>query len=95
MQDTKSWNDLAGLEISTGSDRSNLLLLDSNNMSYRYIRRANYNAYQDDFIKTVKSLGKSYDAKRTIACFDYGKSYYRVEMFDDYLKNEDLGKILL
>lgn len=84
---TKSWNDLAALENETISDANNLLLLDGNNVSYRYIRRANYNNYQDDFMRTVKSLGKSYDAKRTIACFDYGKSYYRMEMFDGYKGN--------
>lgn len=84
---TKSWNDLAALENETISDANNLLLIDGNNVSYRFIRRANYNNYQDDFMRTVKSLGKSYDAKRTIACFDYGKSYYRMEMFDEYKGN--------
>jgi 5'-3' exonuclease len=87
MQDTKSWNDLAELESNVAAERNNLLLLDSNNISYRYIRRSNYNAYQDDFIRTVRSLAKSYDAKRTIACFDYGKSYYRMQMFEEYKGN--------
>lgn len=87
MQDTKSWNDLAELESNVAAERNNLLLLDSNNLSYRYIRRSNYNAYQDDFIRTARSLAKSYDAKRTIACFDYGKSYYRMQMFEEYKGN--------
>ena len=80
---TVSWNDLAELETEAAAERNNLLLLDSNNISYRFIRRANYNCYADEYLRTVKSLGKSYDAKRTIACFDYGKSYYRMEMFDE------------
>lgn len=84
---TKSWNDLAALENETASSSNNLLLLDGNNVSYRYIRRANYDSYQDDFIRTVRSLGKSYDAKRTITCFDYGKSYYRMQMFEEYKGN--------
>lgn len=87
MQDTKSWNDLAGLEENSTSNKNNLLLLDSNNISYRYVRRSNYNSYQDDFIRTATSLAKSYDAKRTIACFDYGKSYYRAQLFEDYKGN--------
>jgi len=84
---TKSWNDLAEVENVVNSNKNNLLLLDGNNVSYRYIRRANYNSYQDDFIRTVRSLAKSYDAAKTIACFDYGKSYYRMEMFDEYKGN--------
>lgn len=84
---TKSWNDLAGLEVEHKSNYNNLLLLDGNNVCYRYIRRANYNSYQDDFARTVKSLAKSYEAVRTITCFDYGKSYYRMEMFDEYKGN--------
>lgn len=85
---TKSWNDLADLEqdneIASGS---NLLIVDGNNLSYRYIRRANYNNYAADYARTVESLAKSYDACRTITCFDYGKSYYRMEMYDDYKGN--------
>jgi DNA polymerase-1 len=84
---TVSWNDLADLEVESAKDRKNLLLVDGNNLSYRYIRRANYNSYGDDFVRTVRSLAKSYDACRTFTCFDYGKSYYRMEMFDDYKGN--------
>lgn len=84
---TVSWNDLADLEVEAAKDRKNLLLVDCNNLSYRYIRRANYNSYGDDFVRTIRSLAKSYDACRTFACFDYGKSYYRMEMFDDYKGN--------
>ena len=82
-----SWNDLADIENEQSAERNNLLLIDGNNLSYRYIRRANYNSYADDYIRTVKSLGKSYDAARTITCFDFGKSYYRMDMFDEYKGN--------
>jgi DNA polymerase-1 len=82
-----SWNDLAAIENEEATERNNLLLVDGNNLSYRYIRRANYNSYADDYIRTVKSLGKSYNAKRTITCFDFGKSYYRMDMFEEYKGN--------
>ena len=29
-------------------------------------------------------LSKSYEAARTIVCFDFGKSYYRMDMHEDY-----------
>ena len=84
---TKSWNDLAELENEQYSEGNNLLLVDSNNLSYRYIRRSNYDSYDNDFVRTVQSLAKSYDARRTITCFDFGKSYYRMEMFEQYKGN--------
>jgi DNA polymerase-1 len=84
---TKSWNDLADLENEQNSEGSNLMLVDSNNLSYRYIRRANFDSYDNDFARTVQSLAKSYDACRTITCFDFGKSYYRMDMFEEYKGN--------
>ena len=84
---TTEWNDLASLEQEISSAGNNLLLVDSNNLSYRYIRRANYNSYDTDFVRTVQSLGKSYEAARIINCFDFGKSYYRMNMLDSYKGN--------
>lgn len=85
---TTDWNDLAELEQANKTiTGNNLLLVDSNNLSYRFIRRSNYNSYDTEFIRTVTSLGKSYDAVRIINCFDYGKSYYRMEMLNSYKAN--------
>ena len=81
---TKSWNDLADLQSPDYDAYSNLLLIDANNLSYRWLQRPNYSSFGDDFIRTVQSLSKSYEAKRTIVCFDFGKSYYRMDMLDDY-----------
>lgn len=91
---TVSWNDLAEIEVEAAKERKNLLLVDCNNLSYRYIRRANYNSYGEDFVRTVKSLARSYEASRTFTCFDFGKSYYRMEMFEEYKGNrkEDLSE---
>lgn len=81
---TKSWSDLEDVKQADYSDFNNLLVIDGNNVSYRYIQRANYDSYEEDFKRTVTSLAKSYKAKRTIVCFDFGKSYYRMNLLGDY-----------
>jgi 5'-3' exonuclease len=80
----KSWSDLEDVKQADYSDYNNLLVIDGNNVSYRYIQRANFDNYADDFKRTVASLAKSYKAKRTIVCFDFGKSYYRKNLLEDY-----------
>lgn len=81
---TKSWNDLEAVSQVEYNDYNNLLLVDANNVSYRFIQRANYNSYGDEFKRTIQSLAKSYKAKKTIVCFDFGKSYYRMDILEDY-----------
>ena len=70
---TKSWNDLADLQEPDYSDYNNLLIIDANNLSYRWLQRPNYGSFGPDFIRTIQSLSKSYEAARTIVCFDFGK----------------------
>jgi len=81
---TKSWNDLADLQEPDYSTYNNLLIVDANNLSYRWLQRANYASFDADFIRTIQSLAKSYEAARTIVCFDFGKSYYRMDMHEEY-----------
>jgi 5'-3' exonuclease len=81
---TKSWNDLADLQEPDYSTYNNLLIVDANNLSYRWLQRPNYSSFDSDFIRTIQSLSKSYEATRTIVCFDFGKSYYRMDMHDEY-----------
>ena len=81
---TKSWNDLADLQAPDYSTYNNLLIIDANNLSYRWLQRANYASFDADFIRTIQSLARSYEAARTIVCFDFGKSYYRMDMHDEY-----------
>lgn len=81
---TKSWSDLEDVKQADYSDYNNLLVIDGNNVSYRYIQRANYDSYEEDFKRTITSLAKSYKASRTIVCFDFGKSYYRKALLEDY-----------
>ena len=84
MSNTKSWNDLADLQQPDYSSYNNLLIVDANNLSYRWLQRPNYNSFGSDFIRTIQSLSKSYEAARTIVCFDFGKSYYRMDMHEEY-----------
>jgi len=81
---TKSWNDLADLQEPDYSTYNNLLIIDANNLSYRWLQRRNYDSFGADFIRTIQSLSKSYEAARTIVCFDFGKSYYRMDMHEEY-----------
>ena len=82
MSDLKGWDDLAELEVSQVGN--NLLLIDGNNLAYRWIGRANYDSFEEEYIRTIESLGRSYSAVRTICCFDFGKSYYRLSMHEEY-----------
>lgn len=81
---TKSWNDLADLQEPDYSTYNNLMIVDANNLSYRWLQRVNYASFDADFIRTIQSLAKSYEASRTIVCFDFGKSYYRMDMHEEY-----------
>jgi len=89
---TKSWNDLAELTMTTDSSYNNLLLIDANNIAYRWLQRINYNSFSSDYQRTVQSLTKSYEAIRTVACFDFGRSYYRMNMYEDYKQNRKKPK---
>ena len=83
MIDSKGWNDLAAVQNQLG-EKTNLLIIDGNNLAYRWIQRKNYNHFEEDYIRTIESLGNSYKAERIIVCFDFGKSYYRMNLSDDY-----------
>ena len=83
---TKTWNDLAEVENATAA-ATNLLLIDANNLAFRWLQRKNVDNFTDDFIRTIESLGKSYQAKRVIVCFDFGRSYYRNDLLDTYKAN--------
>ena len=81
---TKSWDDLADLNQVDYTTHKNLLIIDANNLSYRWLQRPNYASFNTEFVRTIQSLAKSYEAARTIVCFDFGKSYYRMEMLEEY-----------
>ena len=83
MTDVKGWNDLAAVQNQLG-EKNNLIIIDGNNLAYRWIQRKNYSHFEEDYIRTIESLGNSYKASRTIVCFDFGKSYYRINLSDSY-----------
>lgn len=88
-----SWNDLAELEKDNLSDsENNLLLIDANNLAFRYFHRPNFDSYSDDYIRTVSSLGKSYSASRIICCFDVGSSTFRKTIFPGYKQNRKVER---
>jgi len=92
MNDTKSWNDLDALQAPDYSNYKNLLLIDGNNLSYRWLQRPNHGSFAQDFIRTIQSLSKSYEASKTIVCFDFGKSYFRMDMSEEYKANRKKPK---
>jgi len=83
---TSSWNDLAELEQEKLEEK-NLLLIDANNLAFRYLHRPNFDNFSQEYIKTISSLAKSYSALRTICCFDVGASAYRKTIFAGYKQN--------
>lgn len=83
---TSSWNDLAELEQGKLEEK-NLLLIDANNLAFRYLHRPNFDNFSQEYIKTISSLAKSYSSIRTICCFDVGASAYRKTIFPGYKQN--------
>ena len=92
MNNSKSWNDLEALQTPDYEAYNNVLLIDGNNLSYRWLQRPNHSNYANEFIRTVQSLSKSYEASRTIVCFDFGKSYFRMDMSEEYKGNRKKPK---
>lgn len=89
-----NWDDLAELTQAKKAveNANNLLLIDGVNLAFRYLQRKNYNNFTEDYIRTVTSLGKSYEAKRIICCFDSGASAYRKNLFPEYKANRKVER---
>ena len=83
---TKTWNDLAEVENASAA-ATNLLVIDANNLAFRWLQRKNVDNFTEEFIRTIQSLSNSYRAKRIIVCFDFGRSYYRNDLLDTYKAN--------
>jgi 5'-3' exonuclease len=83
---TSSWNDLAELEQEKLEEK-NLLLIDANNLAFRYLHRPNFDNFSQEYIRTISSLAKSYSAVRTICNFDVGASTYRKTIYPGYKQN--------
>lgn len=64
----------------------NLMLVDGLNLSFRYKHRGQAD-FGADYLKTVRSLAKSYSAVDTIIISDFKGSSYRKEKFPEYKAN--------
>lgn len=70
----------------------NLLVLDMNNLAYRYKQRGQVQ-FAEDMLKTVESLAKSYSAIQIVCCWDWKSSSYRRSIFEGYKgKRKELYK---
>ena len=89
-----SWDDLSDIAENKEVEKpsNNLILLDSTNLAFRYLQRKNFDNYVDDYIKTVTSLGRSYQTKRIICCFDSGASAYRKAIYPIYKDNRKVER---
>ncbi len=65
-------------------ENTNLLIVDGNNLGFRYLKRKNFNSFESDYIRTLESLAASYTCKDIIVCFDQGRSAYRKELMPEY-----------
>ena len=83
MTVVKGWDILAAVQNQLG-EKNNIIIIDGNNLAYRWIQRKNYSHFEEDYIRTIESLGNSYKANKIIVCFDFGKSYYRINLSDSY-----------
>jgi len=62
---------------------NNILIVDSLNLAFRYKHVGRFD-FAADYYKTVKSLAKSYSASRVILTCDWGKSFYRKNLYPEY-----------
>lgn len=65
---------------------NNLMIVDGLNLSFRYKHRGQSD-FGADYLKTVRSLAKSYSAADTIVLSDYKGSSFRKELHPEYKGN--------
>lgn len=65
---------------------NDLMIVDALNLAFRW-KHAGAIEFVDDYIKTVKSLAKSYKAKYVIIAADQGSSSYRKDIYPEYKQN--------
>ncbi len=63
-----------------------LLVIDALNLAFRY-KHTGATDFAEDYIRTVKSLAKSYKASNVIIAADQGSSSYRKALYPDYKQN--------
>lgn len=66
--------------------KHNVMILDAMNVAFRW-KHSGSTKFVDDYITTVLSLAKSYEAGTIIAAADWGGSSYRKELLPEYKAN--------
>jgi DNA polymerase-1 len=70
---------------STNKD-NNMMIVDCMNVAFRW-KHSGATKFVDDYVATVMSLAKSYNAGTIIAAADWGGSSYRKTLFPEYKAN--------
>lgn len=63
-----------------------LLIIDALNLAFRW-KHNGATEFADDYIRTVKSLAKSYKANKVLIAADQGSSSYRKQLYPEYKQN--------
>jgi 5'-3' exonuclease len=66
--------------------RDNILIVDALNLAFRWKHQGIFK-FVDDYIKTVRSLAKSYKCGTIVIAADRGGSTYRTEIYPEYKAN--------
>jgi DNA polymerase-1 len=66
--------------------QNTLLIVDSLNLAFRY-KHTGATDFAEDYLRTVKSLQKSYKASHVIIAGDQGSSSYRKAIYPEYKQN--------
>jgi 5'-3' exonuclease len=64
----------------------NIIIVDAMNLAFRW-KHQGASKFVDEYIRTVKSLARSYKAGQIIIAADMGGSQYRKEIFPEYKAN--------
>ena len=68
---------------------NNVLIVDALNLAFRW-KHMGSTKFVDDYVKTVKSFARSYNAGTVIITADQGSSSYRKDIFPEYKGNRTL-----
>jgi DNA polymerase-1 len=68
------------------SKPENMMIVDCMNLAFRW-KHSGHTKFVDEYLATVMSLAKSYDAGTIIAAADWGGSSYRKEIYPEYKAN--------
>lgn len=67
-------------------DPANLMIVDTMNLAFRW-KHMGSSRFAQDYLQTVLSLARSYNAGTIIAAADWGGSTYRKEIYPEYKQN--------